>query len=105
MTLAKAAAKAISQFAKAERKLVQVHQECGAVLARPFVSAGLHRFIESETDAAVAFERLAALLSDEKERTAFRTEVAKRAKSDAPKQRRRRVVKGGKNSVEATVAA
>ena len=88
MTLAKTAAKAFSQFAKAERKIAQIHQECGAILARPFVAAGLHRIIESEIDAAAAFERLAALLTGEKERAAFRGEVVERAKNDLPKPRR-----------------
>lgn len=93
MMLAKTAVKAFAQFAKAERKVAQIHQECGAMLARAFVTAGLHKVIESEIDAAVAFERLAILLNDDKEKAAFRSEVHKRTKTEAPKQRRGRPVK------------
>lgn len=105
MMLAKTAAKAFAQFAKAERKVAQIHQECGAMLAGPFVTAGLHRVIESEVDAVVAFERLAALLSEDKEKAAFRSEVAKRTKSEAPKQRRKRIVKATKAGADAASAA
>jgi hypothetical protein len=97
MRLAKAATKVFHQFATAEQKVAQFNRECGALLGRPFVAAGLHRVIESEIDAAVAFEKLAALLNDEKERSAFRSEVSRRASSGAStKQRKRRVAKNDK---------
>lgn len=105
MMLAKTAAKAFAQFAKAERKIAQIHQDCGAMLARPFVTAGLYRVIESEIDATVAFERLAILLNDDKEKAAFRAEVAKRTKGEAPKQRRKRTVKGPKAGADAVTGA
>lgn len=107
MALAKAAAKAFQQFATAENKVAQISQELGSLLARPFVAAGLHRTIASEAEATVAFERLAALLSDEKEMSAFRNEVAKRSLSEGhTKQRKKRAVKGKiKSGTNSTVVA
>lgn len=83
MVLLTKAAKVFSQFATAETKVAKLNAELGALLARPFIHAGLHRFIETEIDAAVAFEKLATILADEKELAAFRNEVSKRNASQS----------------------
>jgi len=91
------ASKVFSQFATAERKVAKLHAELGALLARPFINAGLYRFIETEIDAAVACEKLAAILADEKELATFRNEVSKRNANQARnKQKKLRTVASNK---------
>lgn len=80
MSLEKAT-RAFSQLSAAEKRVEKIHAQVGALLARPFVAAGLHKWIEKEIDVIVAFERLAAIFQDEKEKAAFRSEVTKRSVS------------------------
>jgi hypothetical protein len=75
------AARAFTQLSTAEKRVEKIHEQVGALLARPFVAAGLHKLIEKEVDAIVVCERIALLFQDEKEKAAFRSEVTKRSAS------------------------
>jgi|SRR3954452_17551316 hypothetical protein len=75
------AARAFTQLSAAEKRVSKINEQAGALLARPFVAVGLHKWIEKDIEVLVAFERLAELYEDEKEKAAFRSEVAKRSAS------------------------